>query len=428
MKTLSLALLLLSLPAFAQVAPFTADKRLLLSEGVLRGSPRLLGIAGAFVGVAEGAEGITRNPAAAAAKDPHFERDFNYDFGAAMHFLPPWAVGEQDWDNDGRFDQVERQAGTELDFLGSQVLYLAGALQYKAVGLGLGVDFQNSLVKRQRVPGIELPQDFHNLNLAHAFGSLAVSIWRDQILLGLGVESTHAFFIYSVQEVGQSLPSPQDSVGYHGWGIQVGGLWRPEGEDYRVGFALRPQTIGFPASQRDNVGGYVPFSRIVAPARLSLGASFALGKDGRAYNITSKKGWGTLPDPNPDGTPAYTTAMSKLLLTTQVDVYFPVSNATYVAAFLEQNAGVPALNAGDQIAFQPRVAIEKEVIEDRLRLRGGAYIEPPLVSIGPKLRPHATFGGEVFLFKLGPQRTSFGLAFDVARYYQNLSVAFLVWK
>ena len=58
---------LLVLAHAAQAQPFTADKRLLLSEGVLRGSPRLLGIAGAFVGVAEGAEGITRNPAAAAS-------------------------------------------------------------------------------------------------------------------------------------------------------------------------------------------------------------------------------------------------------------------------------------------------------------------------------------------------------------------------
>ncbi len=44
------------------------------------------------------------------------------------------------------------------------------------------------------------------------------------------------------------------------------------------------------------------------------------------------------------------------------------------------------------------------------------------------MRPHATFGGELYLFKLGPQRISFGLSFDLANRYQNLSVAFMVWK
>ena len=34
-----------------------------------------------------------RNPAAAASKDPHFENELNVDFGAALHFLPPWEIG-----------------------------------------------------------------------------------------------------------------------------------------------------------------------------------------------------------------------------------------------------------------------------------------------------------------------------------------------
>lgn len=423
--TRNLALLaLLSLAPAARAQPFTPETKLLLSEGVLRGSPRLLGIAGAFVGVAEGAEGITRNPAAAASKSPYFESDFNVDFGAALHFLPPWAVQDQDWDNDGRLDQVEAQGGP-FSFLGTQVLYLAASLQYKAVGLGLGVDFQNFLAKTTREG--QPFESYFNLNLAHAFGSLGLSVWDDQILLGIGAESTHAFFIYSEQAQGATLPSPKDSLGYHGWGVQLGGLWRPKNEDYRVGFSFRPQTDGGPVAQRTDIGGLVPFASIVAPARLSLGASWALGS-GRHYNITSPAGWMQLPEPHPDGSPAYTPAMTKWLITTQLDVFFPVRNATYVTAFLEQDKGASAVPAGNQLSFEPRAAVEKEVFADRLRLRLGGYLEPPLVSSAPFVRPHVTFGGEVYLFKLGPQRISFGLSFDLARKYQNLSVAFLVWK
>lgn len=421
---LSLSACLLAGAADAQ--PFTGDKRLLLSEGVLRGSPRLLGIAGAFVAVAEGAEGITRNPAAAASKDPHFERDLNFDFGAALHFLPPWSVQDQDWDNDGRADQVEAAGGPALSFLGTQVVYFAGSVQYKWIGLGLGLDFQNFLTKTTE-PGQPF-ESYFNLNLAHAFGSLAVSAWDDQILIGVGAESTHAFFVYSEQPQGAQLPTPKDSLGYHGWGVQFGGLWRPKDQDYRVGFSFRPMTYGDPTSQRQEIAGLVPFSQIVAPARLSLGASWALGSSGRHYNITSPEGWTQLPEPNPDGSPAYSAAMTRWLITTQLDVFFPVENATYSAGFLEQKTGAPARAAGYQLAFEPRAAVEKEVFEDRLRVRFGGYLEPPLVQTAPWVRPHMTFGGEVYLFKLGPQRISFGLSFDLARNYQNLSVAFLVWK
>ncbi len=399
--------LLVSLTAAAE--PFTPDRRLLLSEGVLRGSPRLLGIAGAFVGVAETAEGITRNPAAAASKDPRFERELNFDFGAAMHFLPPWAVSEQDWDNDGRPDQAE---GGPLEALGTQVIYLAGSVQYKNVGFGIGADLQNFVART--------PQGGFNLGLLHTFASVAGSFWEDQILIGLGLETTHSIFGYFENR------ALSDRLGYHGYGVQFGGLWRPKDEDYRVGFAFRPQVVGKPDTQRERIGGLQPFSAVIAPARVSVGGSWALGSTGRHYNITGKDGWGPT-DPEPDGTPRFTPAMTKWLITTQLDVFMPVGGATNVTAFLEQGAGVDAQVAGNQVAFQPRVAVEKEILEERLRLRLGGYLEPALVPSG-SLRPHLTYGGEVYLFQLGTQRISFGLSFDLAQQYQNLSVAFLVWK
>src|SRR5205823_5349179 len=162
-------------------------------------------------------------------------------------------------------------------------------------------------------------------------------------------------------------------------------------------------------------------------ARISLGASWTLGS-GRHYNITGPGGWMELPDKAPDGTTQFTAANTKFLLTTQLDIYLPVYGATYASAFLEQNNGQPALEAGYQVAFEPRAAMEKEVFADHLRLRLGGYLEPPLVQTAPFVRPHATFGFEVYLFKLGPSRISFGLSFDFANNYENLSVAFLVWK
>jgi hypothetical protein len=405
----------------ASAQAFTSDKRLLLWEGTLRGSPRLMGIAGAFVGIAEGAEGITRNPAAAAAKDPHFERDFNVDFGGTMHFLFPGGAKQQDWDNDGRADEVEGPFG----FLGTQVLYSTISLQYKMVALGLGFDTQNFL-SRTLVEG-EPNFRVYDVNFLHIFGSLAVSVWKDQILLGFGVESTHAFVIYGEQAPQVMFFTPKETMGYHGIGLQLGGVWRPENQDYRLGFSFRPTVMGRPAAQRETIGGLIPFSEVASPGRLSLGASWALGSSGRHYNITSKEGWSKLDKLNPDGTQMTSSALTKWLVTTQLDIFFPVENATYVAAFLEQPS-LDALPAGNQVSFQLRAAVQKEVIEDRLRLFLGGYLEPPMTRGGAFVRPHVTFGGELFLFKLGAVRLAFGLSFDLAPRYQNLSIAIEAWK
>lgn len=414
---LSLTLAIALLAGLAHAQTFSNDQRLLLSEGTLRGSPRLMGIAGAFVGLAEGAEGITRNPAAAAAKDPKFAGDFEFDFAAAMHFLPPWATREQDWDNDGRADQAS--AGP-FEFLGTQVIYLVGSIQYKMIALGFGVDLQNFLNKTKLET--EDFTRFHNVAQTHAFGTLAGRFWRDQLLIGIGVESTHSFIGYGEQKPGDWFPGLKDSMGFHGWGVQFGGVYRPEDADWRVGFSYKPALYAQPFRPRQDIGGLVAPSGVGVPGRLSLGGAFAFGW-GRKLNITSKDGWVKKDEEKPDS--PMTPAMMKFLLTAQLDIFFPVEGATVVGAFFGQTEAVPA---GNQVSVQPRIALEKEVVADLLRLRVGGYFEPRMRPFGPLLRSHLTFGFEVALFKLGQERISFGLSFDIASMYQNLSVGFLVWK
>lgn len=413
MRSLLLAALVVSLSASAQT--FSPDQRLLLTEGVLRGSPRLMGLSGAYVGIAEGAEGQTRNPAAVAQKDPRFEHDFNVDFAGTMHFLFPGSVRSQDWDNDGLPDQTG-PAGGDFNFLGSQVVYSTVSIQYKAVGLGVGFDVQN--FQSQFGPN----RDGANLGLAHIFGSLGVSLWDDNVVLGFGVESSHAWLGYF------SNRSLQDQLAYHGWGYQFGALWRPKDKDYRLGLAFKPATIAAPTRETTNVGPLLTFKDAVAPGRLSLGGSWALGSGGRTYNITNRAGLIETGEKDENGLPVFSAAMTKWLISLQLDVLLPQKNATTVAGFLAQETGEPpAYVAGDRVAFLPRLGIEKEVWADHFRIRGGGYLEPALVESGT-MRPHVTVGGELYLFKVGPQRLSLGLSFDFARLYQNLSVAILVWK
>lgn len=444
------AWLLFAAPVLAQ--PFEGSQRLLLTEGTVRGSPRLMGLAGAFVALADGAEGIPRNPAAAAMQHPSFDGDFHWDFAGTFHFLPPWATREQDWDNDGRADQAS--AGP-FNFLGTQVIYAFGSLQYKSVALGLGLDVQNFLaVTRLEGDPIEY---YDNVSLTHLYASLAGSFWRDQLLVGLGVESSHAFLGFAEQPPGNFLPNlPKDTMGFHGWGVQLGAVYRPENDDWRVGVSYKPQVTALPFVARETFGaGKVAPSAVAVPGRLSLGGAIALGR-GRHLNITSPGGWVPRDDPPPPAVegpqgahasgkpgepapskgppppPVLTSAMMKWLFTAQLDVFFPVQGATLVASFLEQPA-IDAVPAGYQVSIQPRLGIEKELFMDLLRLRLGGYLEPPMTSglpggVRPTVRPHLTFGFELGLFKLGNERVSFGLSFDFASMYQNLSFGFLVWK
>lgn len=419
MRTYAALLLLLSTAASAQ--SFTSDRRLLQSEGILRGSPRLMGLAGTYVAIAEGAEGQTRNPAAVAHKDPHFENEVTVDFAGTMHFLFPGASKTQDWDNDGLPDRDASSAGVES----SQVLYSTVSVQYGAVGIGLGFDWQNFIGRYANAVGNVEQGDAASVSLLHLFGSIGVSLFDDTVLLGAGVESSHAFAWYLANR------QLDDDRYYHGFGYQFGALFRPKDEDYRVGVAFKPQTLATPTVNKEFLGSgeqLRSFSEAVTPGRLSIGATYALGSGGRALNITSRAGLVETGEVDEAGLPIFSAAMTKWLFSAQLDVFMPVENAATVSAYLgQQGTTVAALPAGNRVAFLPRVAVEKELWRDRFRLRAGGYLEPAMVETGA-VRPHVTFGGELYLFKVGPQRLSLGLSFDFARRYQNLSVAIVVWK
>ena len=408
-----LLLLVHALCGAAAAQPFTSDKRLLQSEGILRGSPRLMGLAGSFVGIAEGAEGQTRNPAAVAHKDPHFENDFTVDFAGTMHFQFFGTAKTEDWDNDGAVDLTDFSIG---QIENSQVFYSMASVQYGRVGAGIGFDLQN-------FQGTYQNQDIANVSLLHLFGSLGVSLGEDAVLIGVGVESSHAGATYTPNRDVNAT----ELRSYHGFGYQFGGLYRPKDENYRIGVAFKPQTIAEATGSTETIGPLSTFSAAVTPARLSLGGSYALGSGGRALNIASRSGLVETGELDENQLPIFSAAMTRWLFSAQLDVFLPVENAVTVSAFLAQQGTAPALTAGNRVAFLPRLALEKELWPDRFRLRAGGYLEPAMVETG-LLRPHVTFGFEIFLFKLGPQRLAFGLSFDFARRYSNLSFAVVVWK
>ncbi len=402
--------LILAGSALAEPAPFDGGARLYLGEGILRGSPRLFGLAGAYVGIAEGAEAMIRNPAGVAQKDPRFRSGLNLDLGFSLHLLPPGAVAWQDWDNDGRVDQLGAQRSLR-EYLGAQTVYAMVQLQLGRFGIGLGADLFN-YASNTSVRA-------HDLAVGHVFANVGWAFGEDDLLVGLGLDAAGA--LVTVLEDRR----PTDVLGYRGFAPQAGVLFRPHGDDYRLGASFRPQLTAQAPHPRESIGGLRTFPGVVSPARLLVGGSFALG-EGRAYNITSRDEWAEV-EPYLDGRKVRSAALMKWVLSAQVDLVFPVRNATSTAAFLEQDLGLPARSEGASIAVTPRFGLEKELLPDQIRLRTGTFLEPALISTGED-RWHVTFGGEVFLFRLFAERIGFGAGFDLAKNYLNLSFGFLPWK
>ena len=79
----------------------------------------------------------------------------------------------------------------------------------------------------------------------------------------------------------------------------------------------------------------------------------------------------------------------------------------------------------------PAVGLIAETVARALFIESALLAEFEAVSTTPHglfSGPHVTFGFELYLFKISASRISFGLSFDFAKNYENLSVAFLVWK
>ncbi len=452
------ALLLFVASPLALAQGMTSDDELYLGQGIMRGSPRVFGLAGAYSGIAEGADGFMHNPAAVANRLLPFEHDLNFDVSGVFHLLPPNALGKQDWDNDGRADSALTNSGVLGTILGG--VMIAG--QYQRFGLGLGFEATGYHYELDRGDGTKSDVA---VAFSHFYLAAAVSLLSDDIVVGGGVEASNAAFaeFRTPATAAKSCPvridvfgfqrEADDCYSYSGFGPYLGVLFRPNRSNWRLGASLKPATVAGPdlavyggasPQSRKFAGDLLSLpNRVLVPARLSIGFSFRLASEGDVpYNLFTGdfgkigdeiKG-SELPPPLPS---------RKLLISSEVTVLLPVAKAVSMESFFHQADRTSPEYIGEEVMFIPRVALEGDPINERLRLRLGLYLEPSPFKGGP-WRPHVTFGAELAMFKLW-QRWSIGASVDVGDQlggavpngaaeppghpsYFNLSIAILVWK
>jgi hypothetical protein len=370
-------------------------------------SSRLVGLAGAAVGVAENSESLPFNYASVAQRSPHRARGFDIDVTFDVLFSP--ANQARDIDNDpAATQQIIAPVETQL----------GGYVQFSRFGVGGYARLsQRGICVMSDPLGLSCAS---TLQAQQATGAIVFgwNLWRDQLVFGAGFTLASAEF-----DVGNT------ALKYFGFSVGGGALWRPAFLPFRIGISGVTQTYGKTDNMMQTIAGRPAFAGLIAPARISIGGSVRLGQGAWRYNRLSLSAMKELPesynvanvphdlepdDPRPPG---------RFLIAAQLDLILPVKNATTMRTFLNGEAPV---QTGASLSLVPRLGTETEVVDHILRLRLGTYLEPALIA-GTSTRPHATFGFEVFLLHLLFD-WSVSAAGDVADRYFSMSLGLGWWS
>jgi hypothetical protein len=353
----------------------------------LAGDPagRVIGMGGVSLATAEGATGLLANPAAAASRPATSSTWFDWDWLLDL-YAPGLGV---DADNSGI--PQERMIGK------------TGAFNAGLVGMfgawGTAITLSGE-VRDFSLPGgtqASLSAAMGRLTLARSF---ADGEWVAGASLVVG-----GFTL--------KLPSSgTDLVNTANWSVEGGALWRPRGQNVRVGVSFRPGVLadlGGTGCDPNNCFGYILPQRVEFP--WTAGAGVALRFGGTPWN---------------DMVASDFRDEKSTIVAADVILTGPVTNGDGLDAFLEKQLQ----QSGATVSPSVRVGAEYEWIPGWLRVRGGAYWEPNRFD-DVSGRLHLTMGLDVrfWSFSLWGSRYRLraSLAGDGARRYGNTVLSIGFW-
>jgi hypothetical protein len=371
-------------------------------SGPVVSESRIVGLAGAYVAVAEGIGGALSNPAAVA----HRRRDLDrtWDLGGTLTWYVPRVtqLGRIDVGNDGRGDGDLAEVGN---------VQLGAMLQVGRLGLGV---IGSGWVLGARQPGGEV------LEVGTSDVSL-VAGWaapRDALVLGAAL----TFASGELTWVPPGTPAGARGgprVEYAGARLRLGVLLRPRHEPWRIGLAFDP---GATARRRDGQAEFptpTP-SSFAFPWQLSFGVARWLGPNAKRLNAPAAVDvWA-----NPEGREsAWEPGARPVLVSLQADYTGPTAGAATLDSALR--ADRPPQPSGGRAALAVRAGAEWEAWARVLRARVGSYLEPSRTGGDPRL--HGTFGLDVRV-PFWPWDLQLVAAGDVARLFRNVTVSLGLWS
>jgi|GEM_PF-762935 len=361
--------------------------RLDFPRGPVIASSRITGLAGAFTGVAEGIDGVLRNPASLANRPEHATSWFEVDVALDWLLTPG---------NDIDFDADRVRGGRDADF--------------GAVNAGFGLQFDTfaigMLAAIDTWTGGDADHGGLEAGLVDYIFAVAQAVGGGELIAGLGLN-------VRVFTLNEHLAGEDAAAAFTSGTLDFGLLWRPRRESWRVGAQLRLGGRLLP----DDSGTGVFSERyrvrdVVAPWRLGLGVSHRWSADPeRAYNA-----------PLREAKPA--TDRRYLLVSADLVVSGASPDAVNLEGFV---SGAPR-RAGVTPTASFHVGAEGEVLHDRLRARVGTYLEPTRASNVGIGRLHITGGAELRLFELWIFDLKATFAFDASAGYTNVLIGVGLWN
>ncbi len=342
-KIMVLALLLLwSTPIFAEEALFEFPIR------PVGNSNRVIGLGGAFVGIAEGADGHTYNPASFASR-------FSYS-------------RDQLWDWDWTLYWLNLPTNDHSDF---------GAINStsnNAFHLGLGIDVKYSLFGAG-VHGYTSQYKFFgddNYFLTQTVGLIGLGLTLPKFQLSIGATLNSGS---SEVQLSDEVP-----INFEGTGASFGVLWFPPSLPFRIGANLRlPQKDKELNNDDDREFEFV----ITQPGELTLGASWMFWE--KKHNPIH-----TFGDRYEKGETTNKKRRYVLIAADLVTTFQSPTNTFAITSVIDS----VARSSGEDLNIGLRLGIESEVLDNRLRLRTGYYQLPSRLQSIPTYH-HFTAGADL---------------------------------
>jgi len=369
-------------------------------------------LAGAYVGLAEGVQGVGRNAASLGNRYPYSTDWFDWDFALDWMDLMPGAT--IDMDNDGLTSGDESYQGMSA----------AVSLLFGRFGIGVWLSGDTYTVADDW-----LRIDF---GFVKSYVGISYAFWREQLVAGAGIASAQmdvSTFYNTADRGGEPAWGELSGASWGEPGGRFGLLWRPHDLPVRVGLdATLPIAVRTGLEENEEpelVDALVPES-IHLPWRLAVGISYHYSFAGYRYNTER------VSEDNPyrlqaEAEEAKVTIepMDRRYVVAALDVVMDgraPSGAVGTASYATAN---PSLS-GERGAVSLHAGLESEIINNRLQVRCGSYVEPARIA-GSEARLHATVGADLRLFKLWLWDIRAGVAFDVARDYRNWGLGVGFW-
>lgn len=378
------ALAWLALFGFCSNVNAQTRQALEFTKGPVIASNRLIGLGGAFVSIAEGADSYLLNPASFAvrhryAKDEFFDWDFSLYW---LNGIPNRESSPEVGLNPGA---VEASA------------YLGAGLGLHFGDFGMGFHVYNKEFEFTA-------QDGEDLRLVQTYAVIGIGYTIRPIDLSLGLGATPA-------TVSLQTPNQEDILRLEGTGYSAGAQWAPTHKPYRVGAAFTSPVIAAEETlSPPDDSEYSSVGAMNVPSRIAVGASW-MGWE-RIYNPESTRG-------DAPGQ-ARTDGRRYILVSADLNLELPTENSVSPVSFIENQPEA----SGREVSLTPRLGIESEFLENRLVARAGTYWEPSRVA-SHSGRLHGTFGGDLRVSVIWDWRLNF--AVDLAPKYANFGLGLGFW-